>query len=155
MTIEAITNEIQQFFNENGLNYTVIIDFDFGYYWETREVAYTLTLTERFDRLFQQFLTETYTDLTAPLFIWSLFHEVGHGETDLLISDDLREECEDFKDTLDGTDDTDTMKYYNCADERLATDWAHNYIKEHYSEVKEFWNRLYPMIEEYYEEENN
>jgi hypothetical protein len=155
MRINAITAKIQQFLDENDLDYTVIVDYDFGYYYETSEIAYTLVLTERFDRLFNQFLEATYTDITAPIFIWSLLHEIGHGETEDDIDIDLLNKYNTYKNNLDPQSDEDTLKYYLTPDEKIATDWAYNYIKNNYNKLVKFWHELYPMIEAYYEEKNH
>lgn len=147
--ITAIINEFLQPFD-----LTAQLDTDFCYYWQYDVVGYALVVTEKFDRLWTYYLHNHYPEVTAPLFIWSILHEVGHAETDDMISPEGHMKIDIYKKRLNPKREGHIYKYFHCADEVLATDWAYKYIISHPEEVKALWDRLQPAILEFYEQEN-
>lgn len=140
--IKNITNEFLAKFDLDG-------DFDeeFGYYRYEELVTYTVVVTNRFDILFNEFVTKNFPDVTAPIFLWSLLHEVGHAQTDNEIEDEIYDYCINRKLELDANNDDDVMAYFYLPDEFTATKWAYEYMRDNVSEVSELWDRLRVEIE--------
>lgn len=152
MNTERITNIINEFLQPFDL--TAHLDTDFYYYWQNNTIGYALVVTEKFDRLWTEYLTKNYPNVTAPLFIWSLLHEIGHNETDDYIPYGGHVRIDHYKKTLNPDKEEDIRKYYQCADEVLATEWAYRYIITYPDKIADLWNRLQPAILEFYKQEN-
>lgn len=141
-TITAILNEYLEKFD-----LTATLDTDFGYYRYDDLITYTVVVTERFDKLFQNFVETNFPLVNAPIFLWSLFHEIGHAETDDDLDDDLYDFCENAKIGINPDNDEEVMAYFNLPDEYAATEWAYYYFLNHKEEVTELWDRIRPEIE--------
>lgn len=141
-TITAILNEYLEKFD-----LTATLDTDFGYYRYDDLITYTVVVTERFDKLFQNFVETNFPLVNAPIFLWSLFHEIGHAETDDDLDDDLYDFCENAKIGINPDNDEEVMAYFSLPDEYAATEWAYYYFLNHKEEVSELWDRLRPEIE--------
>ena len=141
-TITAILNEYLEKFD-----LTATLDTDFGYYRYDDLITYTVVVTERFDRLFQNFVETNFPLVNAPIFLWSLFHEIGHAETDDDLDDDLYDFCENAKIGINPDNDEEVMAYFSLPDEYTATEWAYYYFLNHKEEVSELWDRIRPEIE--------
>lgn len=141
-TITAILNEYLEKFD-----LTATLDTDFGYYRYDDLITYTVVVTERFDKLFQNFVETNFPLVNAPIFLWSLFHEIGHAETDDDLDDDLYDFCENAKIGINPDNDEEVMAYFSLPDEYAATEWAYYYFLNHKEEVSELWDRIRPEIE--------
>lgn len=141
-TITTILNEYLEKFD-----LTATLDTDFGYYRYDDLITYTVVVTERFDRLFQNFVETNFPLVNAPIFLWSLFHEIGHAETDDDLDDDLYNFCENAKIGINPDNDEEVMAYFSLPDEYAATEWAYYYFLNHKEEVSELWDKLRPEIE--------
>ena len=124
----------------------VFEDTDFAFYRDGT-ITYTVVVTERFDRMFLNYCETNFPLIHAPIFLWSLFHEIGHAMTDDEISDDVYDFCFNTKLGLNGENDEDTMTYFNLPDERTATEWGYYYMLNHEQEVSELWDRIRPLIQ--------
>jgi hypothetical protein len=70
-------------------------------------------------------------------FTWSLLHEVGHCQTWHIMNDRTINRCKHIKRKIE-RGSIPTTVYYGLTDERIATDWAINFVKENYDEVQAF-----------------
>ena len=143
--LDAVTAILNEYLEKFGL--TATLDTDFGYYRYDNLITYTVIVTERFDRLFQNFVETNFPLVNAPIFLWSLFHEIGHAETDDDIDDDLYDFCDNAKIGINPDNDEEVMAYFSLPDEYAATEWAYYYFLNHKEEVTELWDRLRPEIE--------
>lgn len=139
--IENTVNEYLKRFDLEGE-----LDNEFAYYRDGL-VTYSVVVTERFDNLFLNFCETQFPLINAPIFLWSLFHEIGHAMTDDEIDDETYDFCFNTKLGLDGESDEDTMTYFNLPDERRATEWGYYYMLNHEEEVKELWEKIRVEIE--------
>lgn len=121
-------------------------DTDFAFYRDGT-ISYTVVVTERFDRLFLNYCETNFPLINAPIFLWSLFHEIGHAMTDEEIDDETYDFCFNTKLGLDGENDEDTITYFDLPDERRATEWGYYYMLNHEQEVSELWDRIRPLIQ--------
>jgi len=154
MTVDSsrITEIIDNFLEQFGL--TCFCGTDYGYYRETDEIEYCVMTIERNDKLWREYLINRYGNEIDvdyyPLFIWSLLHEVGHSQTELLFSGEGRALIDEYKQSLDGSSDEDTMFYFNAPDENLATFWAFDYIRHNPIEVEELTHELAVAFAEFF-----
>lgn len=139
--IENTVNEYLKKFDLEGE-----LDNEFAYYRDGL-VTYSVVVTERFDNLFLNFCETQFPLINAPIFLWSLFHEIGHAMTDDEIDDETYDFCFNAKLGLDGESDEDTMTYFNLPDEKKATEWGYYYMLNHEEEVKELWEKIRVEIE--------
>lgn len=121
---------------------------DFGYYWADDVVEYAVVVSQRFDALFTEYLSALYADIDAPLFLWSLYHEIGHSQTDDFFTEEAHAVFSEYKNSLNPELDSDVMEYYHCPDEATATNWAYLYMRDNASEVKALWNEIRPLLAE-------
>lgn len=143
--LDTVTTILNEYLEKFGL--TATLDTDFGYYRYDDLITYTVVVTERFDRLFQNFVETNFPLVNAPIFLWSLFHEIGHAETDDDLDDDLYDFCYNAKIGINPDNDEEVMAYFTLPDEYAATEWAYYYFLNHKEEVTELWDRLRPEIE--------
>ena len=139
--LTAILNEYCEKFNLEVFN-----DTDFAFYRDGT-ISYTVVVTERFDRMFLNYCETNFPLIHAPIFLWSLFHEIGHAMTDDEIDDEVYDFCFNTKLGLNGENDEDTMTYFNLPDERTATEWGYYYMLNHEQEVSELWDKIRPLIQ--------
>ena len=124
----------------------VFEDTDFAFY-RNGTISYTVVVTERFDRMFLNYCETNFPLIHAPIFLWSLFHEIGHAMTDDEIDDEVYEFCFNTKLGLNGENDEDTMTYFDLPDEKKATEWGYYYMLNHEQEVSELWDKIRPLIQ--------
>lgn len=121
-------------------------DSNFAYISDKNSVHYSLTIAERHEKSFMKFVNKLFPEIKADIFLWSLFHEIGHNETE----DDFDEEEEEEYREMASSNISDE-EYYNLPMEFAATSWAGEYMKEHQEEIKELWSKLQPAIVDFYE----
>lgn len=73
------------------------------------------------------------------IFTLSFMHELGHLETSFDTVNDIaqREEINAMKDKEEAL-----KKYYKLHNERIATNWAGNYLTEHHDEMKKWEEKI-------------
>lgn len=150
--INEINNTINEFLKPFDLTAELGTDFDYCFF--ENKIHYTLVVGDLSSTLFMQNAEARFPDVHADVFLWSLLHEVGHNET----IDDLEDETEDFcreikNHLFDNNLSIESIHeiYFNCPDEMAATDWAGEYLMNHSKEIAAFWNKLQPLIKNFYE----
>lgn len=159
---ERINNILNDFFKE--FDCEVCLDTDFAYYSHKNLITYTFICGNTFDVLFNNVINLLCPYIKCDLFLWSLFHELGHHETIDNISDEDYAYCQDEKEriaqALSGlTREENEKKYDNIAnsyfflpDEIAATAWAIDFVTKNTYKVKKLWNKLQPAIMDFYQE---
>lgn len=122
---------------------------DFCYYPLRRHIEYALFIKEDADKYFLESVERLNPNVTMDIFLWSLLHEIGHHETDNLITDDDENIIADTKRLIEAKR-IDCREYYNCKDERYATLWAVTYANHHVEELSDFWNTMQKLIFKFY-----
>lgn len=146
-----LTNEIHQWLIENGWEEIGVgLDEDF-YYEDIEEKIYVaLTIAEKHDRLFEQVFNEIGLQHKCDNFILSFFHELGHYETLHLLTEEEEKLSEKIY-NKPSYEDSDYLEYYYSPREIIATTWAKDFINENVDKVKDFWNRIQPIIFQLYD----
>jgi hypothetical protein len=79
---------------------------------------------------------DLYIKTEKEMDIFSLLHEIGH-HMNRKTFDSMT-----YKKLVDEIDEEDYMTYRELPDEQLADEWAVSFIKEHYDELIEIYNKL-------------
>ena len=72
-------------------------------------------------------------------FTLSFMHELGHLETEWDMVDDVKE-----RNQIKG--ERDSEKYYNLYNERIATDWAGEYLTAHHDTMKTWEEKILEIL---------
>ena len=132
---------------------------DFVYDTDNKMIYYGLLVQEDADRYFMDFIHSLAPEITIDVFLMSVLHELGHHMTLDQITDEVYEQC--FRDKLflsemaDNPYSSFTMEhihkeYFNIPVERVATEWAIDYIRGHVEELKALWSELQAAILDFY-----
>ena len=133
-----------------GLNTEV--DTDFAYYPDFGFVTWSFFMTEKSDKYFQQFVKQEFPNINADIFLWSLFHEIGHHMTYKEWSEKEQEFSNEVKSAASKVLDKEEVGeaeerysyflYFSAPDERRATEWAAHYMETHAESVEKFWRKF-------------
>lgn len=112
------------------------------------EITYTILVSERMDNMFYEYAKSLGLKVDCGIFILSLLHEVGHHITYDDISAEVWNYDIDVKATLKDSDE-DCKTYFALETERIATQWAVDYINKHIAEVSKFAEDMQNAIAEF------
>lgn len=125
---------------------TTRIEEDFGYYYYENVIAYSLIVSERFQKLFTNFCFENGLQYDCGIFVLAFFHELGHHVTMDLIPIEKENECEEIKKGLTFCEE-DCLTYFALEDEMAATRWAISFINENIKSVKTLARKIKKAID--------
>ena len=147
-TLQKITDTLNSFLEP--FECEAVAGTDFSFWIGSNTIEYTLVVSEVHIQSFIDFTSKLFPNIKADPFLWSIMHEIGHRETE----DDFEdEEWEEYQNTVsDLKSGKDDETYYNLPIEYAATYWAGNYMTEHVEEVATLWNKLKPLIAQFYRE---
>ena len=139
---------------------TSCLSSDFSYEFAKDRVNFSLTVTDRSSKYFQDFIHSIWKDVAIDTFLISLLHEVGHAETwddledeDIAYSDDMKVFIQE--ELAAGVTEARRkelyFEYFNLPDEIAATTWAIEYIKENAAEIALDWVIISKAIIEFFE----
>ena len=92
---------------------------------------------------FMDTINRVYPDIKATEFTWSLLHEVGHAKTWNLFT---KKAWKKYDKTAPYIHDIEV--YFRVPQERVATDWAAEYIRKHPKKIEKFEKAIRKEIEE-------
>ena len=150
--LKEIDNIINEFLEPFELTAELGTDFDYCYFED--KIHYSLVISDTSSKLFMENAEKRFPNVHADIFLWSLLHEIGHSET----LDDLDSKTEklcieiknDLNEHTDWPTETRHMIYFDCPDEKAATDWAGEYMMNHNEEITIFWNKLKIALYNFY-----
>lgn len=145
---EKINKVLNRFLKNNGFELSAKLGTDFAYFYDKSEITYSLVNSERMNKLFKNYAYELGLGYDCGDFLLAFFHEIGHDQTMEDLDDDLEEECSLIKKTLSDTD-KDANKYFRLYDERVATEWAIDYINNNKQKIQNFVYELAPAITDF------
>lgn len=114
------------------------------------EITYTILVSKRMDDMFYDYAKSLGLKVDCGIFILSLLHEVGHHITYDDIDVDTWNYDIDVKATLTDSDE-DCQEYFRLESEKVATQWAVNFINNHYVEVERFAEDMQNAIAKFIE----
>ena len=146
MTLLGI-NEVTEIINQflEPFECTAELSTDFEYFYLDNVIGYTFFNIQQDSKDFSASVERLHPNLNCDIFLWSLLHELGHCETMDDLTDEEYAESKLIKDQI-GKSEMDKLAYYDCPDEKYATEWAVEYANTHVNELRNFWNRLQPAI---------
>lgn len=139
------------------------LDTDFGYYYASNRITYSLVVSDNMDRFFLDFAKSLNPSLTCDIFLLSLLHEIGHEETLDELDDSTIAYCQDEKTRINMQytfaeldKDEDKMRaaaneYFNLPDEKIATEWAIDYMVNNQAEISSLWFKIAQQISKIYD----
>ena len=131
---DNMTNTIKTYLQEHNLNCNVSISNDFEYDYYTDTIYYSLIVNDIMGKRFLDFAFDLGLKAKdCPIFILSLFHEVGHFVTIDTLDEDKDNKAQELKEKMT---DKDWYNYFNLYDEKIATQWAIDYINEHEQDLR-------------------
>jgi len=142
--IAEINNYINDYVSEWGLSSQ--LDTDFAYDPVEDIVYWSVVVSEKNSKEFKEFFESLGCVVKADVFIYSLFHEIGHSQTLEYVSE------EDYNYSWDRKADPEitNYEYFRLPNEIVATQWAVDYINSNAEEIEEFWNGLQPLLMKFY-----
>jgi hypothetical protein len=120
------------------------LDNEFFWNFDTDKVSYCFVHSDRFIEDFTEVCNDLGLQYDIDIFWLSFFHEVGHGQTFQDITDDEIWEA----DFLSGFD------YYYCQREVVATQWAVDFINNHFDLVIDLIEMVKPAIVKFFQDNN-
>ena len=129
MKYDTLERNITKFVRKFGIKRAYCTQ-EFAYYDNFEVITFTFTRYED-DIDLINYIEKTYEveDLEPWYFIYSILHEIGHHMTLNKLTKEEYEEENLFRQII-----TDNEAYFNLKAEKLANDWAINYLSEHFED---------------------
>lgn len=152
---ELINNFVAQFDCEAELG------DEFLYFGSDNTITYTLLIGELSDRVWKKYIKDNYNYEMTNVFLFSLLHEIGHHHTmgqfsRKLQNDEDKKVARIEKDlSHSNCEELDTLlylEYYDLPMEKVATEWAVKYAKNHKRKLFRFWRKLEIALHQYFSE---
>lgn len=132
-------NYLLTFFDEE---YTVKMGTDFEVDLDEKILYWSILYTEKSgDAFYKNFCKKFPFVKDFSLFTLAVFHEIGHIETEDEMEDDT-----DLRNT-----ELSNEEYFNLHNEKIATEWAGNYINEHLMFTKYFDDKFTTILKNFYQ----
>ena len=153
--VDEINKYLNKWLKSHNFDCTVCFDTDFSYDCINNIIHYAFVIPGNHDKLFLKLCQECRDEIgNCDNFILSFFHELGHNETQHLFSDEEWDKYDELCDIISGKEDfteDDYINYYKYPIELEATKWACDYIVDHSRIVKNWWDKLQPLIMKFIE----
>ena len=136
---EKAVNDIVQSFDPD---YHTMLATDFMADVEELTVYFSVVIIEREDKIFMEDIYNRDNNLPVlSNLLWSLLHEVGHLETcDEMIDDEI--ERINISLLSETQPDLASKKYHKLYNERIATDWAVDFVRNNIDQCLSWDNVL-------------
>lgn len=145
-TIMEIIKELQNYCDSETLNVNITHGDSFAWFNGTTIVKVNFLEDFQSD-LFMENALKNGLKYDFGHFITALFHEIGHYNTQDWITKKEEKACLKAKKNLNGYKRKDNFKYFNTYDEKLATDWAIDYINENADKLNKLVDIINPLID--------
>lgn len=140
--LDIINDEVNSFIQIFNEDYTAEIGSDFCCYPTTGEIEWSLLIVDSGGIAFFKNFCSRYPEVVDfNIFTLSLLHEIGHLETVL----DM-----DFESTRKRASGLTNEQYFELHDEKIATDWAGNWIHNNYSLAKATDDYFSNLLSQFY-----
>lgn len=146
--IDDVVNVCQEYCDENDIDVRVEVETEFLYYLYENVIGITLATDETQSKYFMKNAFDKGLAYDCGDFIMSLFHEIGHHYTIYGLNRKQKIKVAKQKSRLNGFKKADNFKYFNFLDERLATEWAINYINRNKDKIGGLAEKLIPLFAE-------
>lgn len=143
--IDKLLNLCTDFINEIDDFADVQLNPEFFCYPTTNEIFISVVATQNSIQEFMETLLERTDIRDISEFTWSLLHEVGHCETWGIMNKRTFHHCRNVKRKI-RQKKIPTVNYYYLTDERIATNWAINFVENNHDFVKEFDKKVLKIL---------
>ena len=149
--MDKIIELCEYFLNDNiDLDYErVEVSTDFYCYPNTKEIFISvLAPATALDDFAVNLGNRTEID-DISLFTWSFLHEVGHCMTWNYLNKRIKNHCQYVERKIE-RGSISPLVYYTLTTERVATDWAIDFVENNHKLVKAFDNNILNAINDFY-----
>lgn len=127
--LENINKIVENFIHQIDKEYNCELGSDFCVYLDKQLIHWSILCQDETAKAFyQNFILRFPQAKELSIFTLSILHEVGHLET----------ENEMIDDTNINTDSLTNEKYFALYNEKIATDWAGEWIEQNYNKAINF-----------------
>lgn len=164
--MELKTYMIDKVLNEFLAEFDCVAEMgeDFAYWYTDDVITYTLAVPKKGTDYFMKNWHNLAPEMTIDPFLASIMHEVAHSTTLHLLTEEEEQYCQKIKAELyfhlelckkmgEGIEEC-YFQYFALPDEKIATDWAIDYIRNHTQQISDFWQKLHAAIMEFYKVNN-
>lgn len=151
--IEEVLDYCTDFINTIDDFEDVDIHTDFECYPTSNEVFIALVVSSKGVNDFMDNIYNKTKVRDISEFSWAILHEVGHCETWHKMNKRTINKCRHIKRKISRRS-IDERIYYNLTDERIATEWAIDYIEKNHDLVKKFDDEVLKLIKDFYLKNN-
>ncbi len=147
--IKDIINDFTEKFGCRALPAYALGLNEFYYCISIETVVYVYKFSPRFkqDRDFMNSVKMHNPKVKLNHFMWALLHEVGHHMTEDTFDEEEKDRINKKRFRVMKTQAI--HPYYRLPDEWAATEWAVTYANAHAEEVKNLWEKIYALTNEY------
>lgn len=145
---DLLEKECVKFCRKNNFDVKIDMGNEFVYYIEEKTVSVSILVDSRIDGYFLDNAYKMGLSYNCGDFILGFLHEIGHHFTLSDISRRQSIRINKTKERIDGWKKKDNYRYFQLLDERIATQWAINYINNNKETLREFANCIVPIIKE-------
>jgi hypothetical protein len=150
MDTKILDEKLEKFFNNEGFDVRVSSNKDFAYEYATSTVYYSFLVPKMGGELHKKYALAHGLEYDCGSFFLGLLHEVGHHFTLDDLEEDEEEYCMKTKKKLHGESVEDNFIYFDLPDEKLATEWAINYINKNKAKLFKLAIEIQPIINNIY-----
>ena len=155
MKTSTLDKHITKYCKKFGIK-KVISSNEFAYTPNNETITYTMYIYDN-DLNFVKLVNRKYSCNIQPLyFIFCLLHEIGHHMTfENLTAEDIQNDLICRQVIIPNIEDEERQgqAYINLFAERLATEWALNYIQTHFEECVKIQKRFLRIMAHYTKKE--
>lgn len=138
-----VTALLTNFVREINPEYSVALGADFAANMDEDCIYFAVAVAQASSDAFVENFVARFPECECfDMFLLSFMHELGHLETewDMVDDTDLREEI------------MDNETYFDLYNERIATDWAGEYLTDHLEEMKVLNDQILKTLCEIWQE---
>lgn len=138
---DTLEKNITKFVRKFGVKRAFCTD-EFAYYDDLHIITFTFAQYED-DVEFINHIQDTYEieNLEPWFFVYCLLHEIGHHMTLNQLSESEYEQETIFRQVI-----SDNQAYFNLKAEKLANDWAVDYLSNHTEDCWKFQRKCYSIL---------
>lgn len=141
--LDKINVELNAFVKTINEEYSCQYGTDFCAYLDNNIIEWTLLVTENSSEAFYANFVSRYPQVKGfSFFLLSLLHEVGHFETEWEMENDTEIRNSDLTDE----------QYFDLFNERIATDWAGEWILHNLLTAQKVDKQLTALLDDFYDE---
>lgn len=136
--IKILNDWVHQYITEE---LTVVPAEDFYYEAETETIGFATSIYQEHDKEFMDLAVSLGLKYDVNVFLLSFLHEIGHYFT---LEDDSLDPY--WLDYIENRNTWQPVKYYEHPVEKIATEWAINYINYNIENLKKLNNLLKEVL---------